>query len=126
MRDAIARRLAECGGLQLHPGKTRIVYCKDDTRRGPCGHTSFTFLGYIFRVRKVRARHGNYFFGFNPAISDEAAERIGADPLLAAAPAQWMEPEGTRAGGQHDRARVDQLLRAVLPVGVVSEPRPNH
>lgn len=76
VRDAIARRLAECGGLQLHPEKTRIVYCKDDTRRGPYGHTSFTFLGYRFRVRKVRARHGDYFFGFNPAISDEAAKRI--------------------------------------------------
>src|SRR6266508_4506064 len=26
VRDAIAGRLAECGGLQLHPDKTRIVY----------------------------------------------------------------------------------------------------
>jgi RNA-directed DNA polymerase len=34
VRDAIAKRLAECGGLQLHPGKTRIVYCKDGKRRG--------------------------------------------------------------------------------------------
>ena len=78
VRDAIAKRLAECGGLQLHPGKTRIVYCKDGTRRGPYEHTSFTFLGYRFRVRKVRTRHGDYFFGFNPAISDEAAKRIRA------------------------------------------------
>jgi group II intron reverse transcriptase/maturase len=33
VRDAIAKRLAECGGLQLHPDKTRIVYCKDGKRR---------------------------------------------------------------------------------------------
>src|SRR6185437_1001983 len=45
-----------------------------------------------------------------------------AEKHLATAPAQWMEPEGPRAGGQHDRARVDQLLRAVPPVGAVSQP----
>jgi group II intron reverse transcriptase/maturase len=78
VRDAIARRLAECGGLQLHPEKTRIVYCKDGKRRDSYEHTSFTFLGYGFRVRKVRTRHGDYFFGFNPAVSDEAAKRIRA------------------------------------------------
>jgi RNA-directed DNA polymerase len=78
VREAVSQRLADCGGLQLHPEKTRIVYCKDGRRRGPYGHTSFTFLGYGFRVRKVRTRHGDYFFGFNPAISDEAAKRIRA------------------------------------------------
>jgi RNA-directed DNA polymerase len=28
VRDAVARRLSEVG-LELHPEKTRIVYCKD-------------------------------------------------------------------------------------------------
>ena len=78
VREAIAARLAECGGLQLHPDKTRIVYCKDGKRRGSYEHTSFTFLGYGFRVRKVRTKTGKYFFSFNPAISDEAAKRIRA------------------------------------------------
>lgn len=78
VRDAIAGRLADCGGLQLHPDKTRIVYCKDGRRRGSYEHTSFTFLGYGFRVRKVRTKRGEYFFGFNPAISDEAAKSIRA------------------------------------------------
>ncbi len=78
VRDAIAVRLEECGGLRLHPDKTRIVYCQDGKRRGLAEHTSFTFLGYTFRSRKVRARNGSYFFSFNPAISDEAAKRIRA------------------------------------------------
>lgn len=78
VRDAIAARLGECGGLQLHPDKTRIVYCQDGKRCGSYEHTSFTFLGYGFRVRKVRTKHGSYFFSFNPAISDEAAKRIRA------------------------------------------------
>ena len=33
VRDAVARRLVEVG-LELHPDKTRIVYCKDSNRRG--------------------------------------------------------------------------------------------
>ena len=78
VREAIAARLVACGGLQLHPEKTRIVYCKDGTRRGSYEHTSFTFLGYQFRSRKVRTRAGKTFFSFNPAISDEAAKRIRA------------------------------------------------
>jgi RNA-directed DNA polymerase len=78
VRDAIAVRLEECGGLQLHPDKTRIVYCQDGKRRGSYEHTSLTFLGYTFRSRKVRGRNGSYFFSFNPAISDEAAKRIRA------------------------------------------------
>ena len=44
IRDALARRLAEVG-LELHPGKTRIVYCKDADRRGDHEATSFTFPG---------------------------------------------------------------------------------
>jgi RNA-directed DNA polymerase len=78
VREAIAARLARCGGLQLHPDKTRIVYCKDGTRRRSYEHTSFTFLGYGFRSRLAKARTGKYFFGFSPAISDEAAKRMRA------------------------------------------------
>jgi RNA-directed DNA polymerase len=76
VRDAVAVRLAECGGLQLHPDKTRIVYCQDGKRRGAHEHRSFTFLGYTFRSRRVRTRTGAYFFSVNPAVSDEAAKRI--------------------------------------------------
>jgi RNA-directed DNA polymerase len=47
---AIADRMAEVG-LQLHPARTRIVYCQDDDRRGEYENTSFTFLGYTFRPR---------------------------------------------------------------------------
>src|SRR5215472_14005720 len=33
LRASLEKRLAECG-LTLHPEKTKIVYCKDDNRRG--------------------------------------------------------------------------------------------
>jgi RNA-directed DNA polymerase len=42
---AIGARMEQVG-LRLHPAKTRIVYCKDGTRRGSHEHVSFTFLGY--------------------------------------------------------------------------------
>jgi len=76
--DAIARRLAQCG-LEVHPAKTRIVYCKDGRRKGSHEHERFKFLGYTFRPRKSTANNGEYFVGFLPAVSEEAAKKIGAD-----------------------------------------------
>lgn len=76
--DAIRKRLFECGGLLLHPDKTRIVYCKDGQRRASAEHTSFVFLGYEFRVRLARTKTGKFFFGFNPALSKDAGKRLRA------------------------------------------------
>ena len=70
---AISERLAECG-LQLHPDKTRIVYCKDSDRSGSHEHESFDFLGYTFRARKAKSKNGGFFVGFLPAVSDTAAK----------------------------------------------------
>jgi len=36
------------GRFELHPTKTRIVYCKDSNRRGEFEHITFDFLGYTF------------------------------------------------------------------------------
>ncbi len=66
-------------GLRLHPDKTRIVYCKDGTRRGSYEHTSFTFLGFTFRARAARTRHGVNFTGFLPAISKNALKKISGE-----------------------------------------------
>ena len=49
----IKRRLAQCR-LEVHPEKTRIVYCKDDDRPGQYPMEQFTFLGYTFRSRRRR------------------------------------------------------------------------
>ena len=54
----MGERMSEVG-LGLHPDKTRVVYCKDGTRRGDHEHTSFTFLGFTFRARKARKRCGS-------------------------------------------------------------------
>ena len=63
-------------GLELHPGKTKIVFCKDANRRGDFEHTSFDFLGYTFRGRLAKGPRG-YFTGFCPAISAKAKKAKG-------------------------------------------------
>jgi group II intron reverse transcriptase/maturase len=75
---AIGGRMEQVG-LQLHPDKTRIVYCQDGTRRGSHEHTSFTFLGFTFRQRRARTRNGRMFNSFLPAISKDALQRINAE-----------------------------------------------
>jgi RNA-directed DNA polymerase len=75
---AIGGRMEQVG-LRLHPDKTRIVYCQDGQRRGSHEHTSFTFLGYEFRQRAARNKHGQQFSAFLPAISKHALKRISAE-----------------------------------------------
>lgn len=67
----IAKRLT-AWKLELHPEKTRIVYCKDDRRTEDHSNTKFDFLGYTFQCREVRARDGRRYGGFTPAMSSKA------------------------------------------------------
>ncbi len=78
VRDALAQRLAAVG-LELHPDKTRIVYCKDADRRGDHEVTSFTFLGYTFRPRLAKNRWGKHFVNFLPAVSKDAIKAMGRE-----------------------------------------------
>ena len=76
--ENIRRRFKECG-LTIHPDKTKIVYCKDDVRKGGAKHTKFDFLGYQFRSRSSKnSKTGQMFAGFNPAISPNALKAIRA------------------------------------------------
>jgi RNA-directed DNA polymerase len=78
VRDALAARLAQVG-LELHPDKTRIVYCQDADRCGTFEHTSFTFLGYTFRPRLAKNRWGKHFVNFLPAVSKDAIKAMGRE-----------------------------------------------
>lgn len=75
MRLAIEARLARCR-LELHPQKTKVVYCKDANRLGRWEHESFDFLGYTFRPRRARNSRGQYFASFSPAVSRQAAKEM--------------------------------------------------
>lgn len=65
-------RMEECG-LEIHPQKSKIVYCRSDRFSGRYEHESFDFLGYTFRTRRARNKQGSFFNAFSPAVSKEAA-----------------------------------------------------
>ncbi|MBA4495185.1 group II intron reverse transcriptase/maturase [Paenactinomyces guangxiensis] len=71
----LKQRFAECG-LDLHPQKTKVVYCKDDDRKGNYPNETFDFLGFTFRPRLSKNRWGKCFINFTPAISNKAARKI--------------------------------------------------
>ena len=75
MRNDIGQRF-KCCGLELHPEKSKIVYCKDSNRRGEYEHIQFDFLGYTFRPRRAKNRVGKVFENFSPAMSNKAAQAI--------------------------------------------------
>ncbi len=75
---ALEARMAEVG-LQLHPDKTKVVYCKDANRKLAFASTQFTFLGFTFRARTARGRGGGLFASFQPAISKQALKKISGE-----------------------------------------------
>jgi group II intron reverse transcriptase/maturase len=76
---AARERFEECK-LELHPEKTRLVYCNRKGRRkkGEAKTQQFDFLGYTFRPRKLITKDGKIMFGFSPSISRKSTRSIVA------------------------------------------------
>lgn len=101
LRGRLRSRLGECK-LEMSPGKTKVVYCKDRERTGAYPEISFDFLGYTFRPRKSFSKEGELSVNFLPAISARAAKAIrqtvrGWDlshktPLSLEVMARWLNP----------------------------------
>lgn len=75
LHRSLRERFLACG-LELHPAKTRIIYCKDDDRKGNYPVTRFDFLGYTFRPRRSKNRYGKHFINFTPAVSNKAKKAM--------------------------------------------------
>ena len=110
----LAARLGS-GDLELHPDKTKNLYCKDTNRRDEAEHTSFDFLGYTFRGRLARGRRG-FFVSFSPAVSPNAKKAIGKQI------SHWhlnrrsaTDLASLARGHQRPDPRLVQLLRSLLP-----------
>ncbi|MFA6922606.1 MAG: group II intron reverse transcriptase/maturase [Gallionella sp.] len=99
---ALGERFAECC-LELHPQKTRVVYCRDDDRRGQYPDQSFDFLGFTFRPRRSKNRWGKSFINFTPAVSNKSAKAMRSK---------------MRGWGLHNRSdkSLDDLARMFNPV----------
>jgi RNA-directed DNA polymerase len=72
---SIRRRFELCK-LELHPDKTKIVYCRDEKRSEKYSNNKFDFLGYTFKSREAKGFRGNLFMGFLPAVGDKAIKKI--------------------------------------------------
>jgi RNA-directed DNA polymerase len=68
-------RFSECQ-LQLHPVKTRIVYCRDSFRREKYPVNKFEFLGFEFKQRRALARGKEQFMSFLPGVGSETLLRM--------------------------------------------------
>ena len=101
--NAIRDRFSVCG-LELHPMKTQIVYCKDDDRRGGCERVSFDFLGYTFQPRRAKNRWGKFFVSFLPAISAKSAKSVRQTIR------EW------RMASTRNNQRLEDLARSYNPI----------
>ena len=76
----VHERMEACG-LELHPAKTKIVYCRDYRRQGKHKEVKFDFLGFSFQPRVTKSKKtGKLFLGFDCAISISSRKRL-ADKL---------------------------------------------
>jgi RNA-directed DNA polymerase len=73
--ETVRERFQACK-LELHPDKTRIVYCQDINRTGDHPDIQFTFLGYTFRPRKAVDKYGRVYVNFSPAVSRDALKAM--------------------------------------------------
>lgn len=74
----IRERLKDCK-LELHPDKTKIVYCdRTGRRKNPkeVKHKQFDFLGFTFCTRTVKTKEGKLIKGFSPSISKKSIKTI--------------------------------------------------
>ena len=75
LKSILTQRFKQCG-LQLHPDKTKIIYCKSWKHKADYAGISFDFLGFTFRPRLIKTRQGRELVCFLPSISQKAAKRI--------------------------------------------------
>ncbi|MEQ9036107.1 group II intron reverse transcriptase/maturase [Gracilimonas sp.] len=73
--NAVKSRMNECK-LEVHPLKTKIVYCKQSYRQESHPMIAFDFLGFTFQPRKVKQSNGLFRLGYGPAISAKAKKHI--------------------------------------------------
>jgi group II intron reverse transcriptase/maturase len=102
MLEVLKQRFQVCG-LEIHPLKTKIIYCKDGSRKGGYENTAFDFLGYTFRRRLCKnSKRNSVFVSFTPAVSKIALKSMRlkirklrvrmATELSIAQLAKWLNP----------------------------------
>ena len=78
LKQKVESRFAEYS-LELHPEKSKIVYCKSQYNKAEYKQVSFDFLGYTFRPHWTKTSGGHYGLYFYAEISRKSAKRIRAE-----------------------------------------------
>ena len=73
IKECLVKRFAECK-LELHPTKTRIVYCKDKDRTREEELTEFDSLGYTFKAVYIMCKDGKKRSDFIASVSKASAK----------------------------------------------------
>ncbi len=123
----LGQRFKDCK-LEIHPDKTKIVYCKDGVRKASnCSNTKFVFLGYEFRARAAENKRTNQVFtGFLPAISPKAEKSImekirklnvrNRSDLSLTQLAEWLNPMITgwmNYYGKYTKSALSKVLQRI-------------
>ncbi|HEX9511873.1 MAG TPA: group II intron reverse transcriptase/maturase [Puia sp.] len=102
---ALEERLGQCG-LQMHPLKTKLVYCKDSNRVRPYPNISFDFLGYTFKPRMAQnSIRGEWFTNWLPAVSRKAMKSMNEKMH------DWSVLQKTGTTIQEVAAKINPVLR---------------
>ena len=75
IKEALNQRMKQCK-LELHPDKTRIVYCKDEDRTEDYPITQFDFLGYTYKAVYIKCKDGKLRNNFIASASQKACKNI--------------------------------------------------
>ena len=75
IKEALTLRMKQCK-LELHPDKTRIIYCKDKDRTKDYPITQFDFLGYTYRAVYIKCRDGKLRNNFIASASKKACKSL--------------------------------------------------
>lgn len=95
--------------LELHPQKTKLVYCKNYQRKEDHEHTSFMFLSYSFQPRGMVAKGGNNkFMVFCGAISCKAKAFIRQRIR------EVFNPRNTQVSLEHVAVKLNPKIRGWL------------
>lgn len=75
IKESLTLRMKQCK-LELHPDKTRIIYCKDKDRTKDYPITQFDFLGYTYRAVYIKCRDGKLRNNFIASASQKACKSL--------------------------------------------------
>ena len=104
LKSLVTDRFAKCG-LELHPEKTKIVYCKSWKHTENRELISFDFLGFTFKPRKAKTKEGHHLLSFQPAVSNKSAKRI-REAINSWPWKYWLQLNETKSLVEHSRSKL--------------------